>query len=135
MAAKIPNVALTASLEQIRTHLLEGSTLRLFEGATVPAAGDTLSTYTAIETAFGGYSAQTLSGWSSSALNGNTAYTNSPFGTFSPSASPGSHTITGYFLVDAAGQLHMAERLAQAITVTASTPFSLVVQRTEASAA
>ena len=125
-----PVVTLNDLLEHLRVDRFEGSNLALYEGPHIPNAADTLSTYTAIETSFGGYARQSLAGWSSSAQAGTAEYTTSPFATFSPSATPGTHTVTGYFVVLADGQLGPAGQLAGSIAVAASTPFSMVVKIT-----
>jgi hypothetical protein len=125
-----PTTSLNVLLEYLRTGKLEGSNLALYEGTHVPNPADTLSTYTAIETNFGGYSRQGMSGWTSSALAGTAEYTQAPFATFSPSSSPGTNIVTGYFLVLSDGTLGAAGKLAGPIMVSASTPFSMVLQIT-----
>jgi len=122
----VPSVELLSNLEEIRLSDLEGSVMGLFEGSHVPNIADVLATYTGIETTFGGYTRQTLVGWTPSNMTGLAAYTLGPYAIFTPSITPGAHTVTGYFLIQGT-RLIGCGRLAGAITVAPSTPFAVAL--------
>jgi hypothetical protein len=64
MAMKIPDVGTKNLLNSLfRSPNSFGIKVRLFKATIVPAAGDTLATYTAIQADFGGYAAVNASAW------------------------------------------------------------------------
>lgn len=106
----VPNVAEVSLLQGIIDFLLEGGTLHLFKTNHTPVAGDTLATYTAIEAAFGGYAAKTLTGWTAAATNGSgQAETQNSIQTWITTGAGLPETIYGVFVEDVNGDLAYAE--------------------------
>lgn len=119
MSLVVPNVSELELLEAIRANELDGGDLRLFTGSHVPAASDTLSTYTAIEPSFGGYAAITCSSWGAVFTNGDgEAETDETVRTFTATGSGLPVTVTGVFYVNPSGDLLYAERFQSSVTVT-----------------
>lgn len=125
----VTQVGLLDEVDLVRLNRLEGASVGLFKTNHTPAITDVLGTYTAIESTFGGYARQTATGWTAAAMTGTTAYTTSPVLTFTPNAAPGVETAYGYFIFLGATLLG-AGLFAGPVTIAASTPFSVVLQRT-----
>lgn len=110
MSIYVPNGAELKALEEIRTGLLQGGTLRLFISNHTPVEGDTASTYNAIEASFGGYAALTLNGWITSFTNAsNIAETDETLRTFTATGAGLPETVYGVYYLDPAGALAYAE--------------------------
>lgn len=106
----VPNVAENTMLKNIVDNLLQGGTLHLFKSNHTPVAGDTLSTYTAIEATFGGYAAITVSSWSVPATNGSgQSETDAAIQTWVTTGSGLPETVYGVFYEDVNGDLSYAE--------------------------
>lgn len=116
MPMKIPfegRKALTDSL-RFMWNSFDPLLIRLFKGDYVPADGDTLATFAAIECDFGGYAALPLDGWADFGLD--------PDGREVVQCEAaewvrlsGSNLVYGYFVCDLAGTtLVWAERFASA---------------------
>jgi hypothetical protein len=82
---------------------LNGAKVHLYGSAHTPARGDSLATYTAIESAWAGYAAQSPA-WTASALTAGDqpGFTQSGTLTFGPNTSGGSVNVYGYYVTDSA---------------------------------
>lgn len=110
MALVVPNVAENTLLDAIRTELLQGGTLHLFASNHTPVAADVLATYTAIESAFGGYAAITCNSWGAVAQNASAeAETDETVRTFTATGAGLPETAYGAYYVDSNGALAYAE--------------------------
>lgn len=113
---------------------LSGALARLYVTAHTPAEGDVLATYTAIEAAWTGYAAQTMSAWTSPAsISGNKAQIISQLMSFTVTSGGTGVTVDGYF-VTKSGVLIYAESFAVPVAVTDGTPFTLLCRFTEQNA-
>jgi hypothetical protein len=83
----------------------------LFMGNVVPADGDALATYTAVEATFPGYARVDLANWLAAADDGaGRARTLADLITFTRGAGGAPQNIYGYFVFDATPTLLWAER-------------------------
>lgn len=110
MSLKLPYVSTLAQLTILLASRYNGGTLALYTSNHTPADGDTLSTYTAIEAAFGGYARITLNAWNAPALDSNNyASSTETVRTFTATGSGLPVSIYGVFVLDVNGALAYAE--------------------------
>lgn len=114
---KVPDVGEIRLLNTLATAW--GNTLkcRLYTGLKVPADGDVLADYTAIEADFSGYAQADMNNpVVAGAVDGN-GRANMEWDevSFTHNGGPTNNTVTGYFVVDAGGNLLWAERFTQEV--------------------
>jgi hypothetical protein len=79
-----------------------GAKLHLFKSNHTPADGDVLATYTAIESTFPGYAAQTVTGWGAPVVSAHVATVTAAQLTFTRNATGATENVYGYYVTDAA---------------------------------
>jgi hypothetical protein len=121
--------------QQLLTDLLGGGTLenwslRLFASSHAPAVTDTLSTFTAIEASFTGYSAKTLTrsisgatwgtvGLTGTTIDGSNNNAKSAYGTTQSWSATSAQTIYGYFISGLSSLVGiLAEQFGSSISLT-----------------
>lgn len=116
MAGTVPIAAQIDTLTDMIASLQDGWYMRLFSGNHTPGSGDTISTYTAIEASFTGYSPSALTTWSAPTTDGtNAAISVSTQGQFTGTSAGGTGNLYGYFLTNSGGtKLYGCERFASA---------------------
>jgi len=120
----IPDVGLQYKLGHLRTAVFEVLTIRLYKVDKVPAAGDVLADYDAIQADFSGYAGQNMSGWAPPILAGGIASIQP--GTYSWGHNGGAvaNTIYGWYAHSPDGVLVMAsKRLAGPIVLSGAGQF------------
>lgn len=123
----VPNVGKTYFANQLvlanKVAINGNATLHLFISNITPARTDVLSTYSAHEASYGGYSAQTLSGGADGGIDAN-FFDTWTFNTLTFQASSSSglpQTIFGYYVVASDGvTLLWVEQFAPSITLSNS---------------
>lgn len=116
MAGIVPKAAETDTLTDMIASILSTAKMHLFSGNITPDANTTLATLAANEASFTGYSAQTLSTWSSPSIDGtNAAVSTSTQGQFTGTGVGGTGNLYGYYLTNSGStKLYGCERFAGA---------------------
>jgi hypothetical protein len=110
VAIVVPDQSLLDSLAlDIAAGRLLGATLHAYAFAHAPAAGDLAADYTAIESAFGGYSPITIDDWAAPVLEGHVAVTRGGIRSWTYDGTIPPESVWGIFVLDSGGDLAYAE--------------------------
>jgi hypothetical protein len=111
MSLLVPTASQLTFLDNIRTAgKLLNATLHLYVSNYTPVLADVAATYNAIEAAFGGYAAQTITDWGAAATVSAKAKTVAGNYTFTASGTGLPATVYGIYVLDASGNLLYAEK-------------------------
>ena len=120
--------ALLDKLTNVGGVNLVNALAHLYTNNHTPAHGDVLGSYT--EASYGGYAAQTLSGWPASSLNGsNRAASTAGTVTFSNTSGSG-QSVYGWFLTDSTGVTLIGAELFTGGPITLPSGFAFALQVT-----